>query len=76
MFQESLLMGEINSIPVLRTAITVSDDLPEKKNCAYYIVSQLVASSHPERDDLLFPSDNIVRNASGAVIGARDLGKI
>jgi hypothetical protein len=40
----------------------------------YYIVSQLVKSALPSRNDLLVPAE-VVRDASGNIIGCRSLGR-
>jgi len=40
----------------------------------YYIVSQLVKSACPGRDDLLVPAE-VVRDNSGNIIGCRSLGR-
>ena len=44
--------------------------LPEPREGVWYIVSSVVSSAHPERDDLLVPSD-FVRDDRGMVTGCR-----
>ena len=39
----------------------------------YYIVSQLIKSAFPERNDLLVPAE-VVRDSSGNIVGCRSLG--
>jgi len=40
----------------------------------YYIVSQLVKSALPDRDDLLVPAE-VVRDETGRIVGCRSLGR-
>lgn len=40
----------------------------------YYIVSQLVKSALPDREDLLVPAE-VVRDEQGHIIGCRSLGR-
>ena len=69
----------IGSITVNSVAITISSssygevvDLPDPQAGVYYIVSRLVMSACPARQDLLCPND-LVRNDAGQVIGCRSL---
>ena len=63
----------INDIPVTRTEYSEPVGLPEYSFGTFYIVSQLVKSALPERDDLLVPAD-VVRDNEGNIIGCRSLG--
>ena len=69
----------VGSITVNSIAIPVSSssygevvDLPAPQDGVYYIVSRLVMSACPARQDLLCPND-LVRNDAGQVIGCRSL---
>ena len=69
----------VGSITVNSIAIPVSSssygevvDLPAPKPGYYYIVSRLVMSACPNRQDLLVPND-LVRDEAGRVIGCRSL---
>ena len=66
--------GEINGIPLSRTVFGAAQGLPERADGVYYIVSQLVKSALPDRDDLLVPAE-VVRNSDGHIIGCRSLGR-
>ncbi|WP_236567895.1 MULTISPECIES: hypothetical protein [unclassified Nocardiopsis] len=45
-------------------------NLPEPQEGVWFIVSSVVVFAHPEREDLLVPSD-LVRDGSGAVTACR-----
>ncbi|MDE3723724.1 hypothetical protein PWG71_20225 [Nocardiopsis sp. N85] len=45
-------------------------NLPEPREGVWFIVSSVVGSAHPERDDLLIPSD-LVRDKRGVVTACR-----
>ena len=69
----------VGSITVNSIAIPVSSssygevvDLPAPQDGVYYVVSRLVMSACPAREDLLGPND-LVRNDAGQVIGCRSL---
>lgn len=47
----------------------------QPQNGVYYVVSQLVANSLPEREDLLIPNE-LVRDKQGKVIGCRSLARV
>lgn len=47
-------------------------DLPPSRTGTILIVSQLVATQHPERADLAFPAD-LVRNEVGDIVAFRTL---
>ena len=60
------------SIPISSSSYGEVVDLPDPKSGYYYIVSRLVMSACPARQDLLCPND-LVRNDAGQVIGCRSL---
>lgn len=69
----------IGSVTINSVAIPISSssygevvDLPDPQAGVYYIVSRLVMSACPNRQDLLVPND-LVRNDAGQVIGCRSL---
>ncbi|WP_067968323.1 hypothetical protein [Nocardiopsis trehalosi] len=66
-------IGRIEGIPV------VSEDygralLPDPARGIWYIVSATVALAHPERRDLLVPTD-LVRSSDGTILGCKALGR-
>lgn len=69
----------IGSVTINSVAIPISSssygevvDLPDPQDGIYYIVSRLVMSACPNRQDLLVPND-LVRDEAGRVIGCRSL---
>ncbi|MFD0776929.1 hypothetical protein ACFQZ2_23585 [Streptomonospora algeriensis] len=66
-------IGRIGGIPVF------SEDygramLPAPTLGVWYIVSSTVALAHPERSDLLVPTD-LVRSSDGTIVGCKALGR-
>ncbi|MFC4565370.1 hypothetical protein ACFO4E_26235 [Nocardiopsis mangrovi] len=66
-------IGRIGGIPVF------AEDygralLPEPALGVWYIVSSTVAVAHPERHDLLVPTD-LVRSPDGTILGCKALGR-
>lgn len=70
--QVTNLIGDINGIPISETVFGAPDKLPLFKLNTFYIVSNLVKTALPDREDLLTPS-NIVRNEEGVIIGCLSL---
>lgn len=69
----------VDSIDLNNVAIPISSssygevvDLPAPQDGVYYVVSRLVMSACPNRQDLLVPND-LVRDEAGRVIGCRSL---
>ena len=60
--------GEIDGVPLFKTAFGRVEGLPPMEAGRYYLVSALVASAASDRDDLLSPS-GLVRDGEGKVIG-------
>ena len=60
------------SIPISSSSYGEVVDLPAPQVGVYYIVSRLVMSACPNRQDLLVPND-LVRDEAGRVIGCRSL---
>ena len=68
-------IGEINGIPVSKTEYGKVEGLPEKARNTIYIVSVLTAQAAKDRTDL-YIVDDIVRDASGQIIGCKALAQI
>ena len=66
------LVGDIDGIPDEETVYGEVTDLPEKQDGVILIVSAMVASRLPYRDDLRVPGRQ-VRNDRGQVIGCKSL---
>ncbi|GAA1097965.1 hypothetical protein [Nocardiopsis metallicus] len=62
-------LQEVEGIPLLAEERTRAR-LPEPVEGVWFIVSSVVSSAHPERHDLLVPSD-LVRDDKGVVRGCR-----
>lgn len=60
------------SIPLSHNTLGVVNGLPEPQEGIYYIVSFMVASAAPERNDLLIP-DAPLKDGNGRTIGCRAL---
>lgn len=67
----ALTLGSV-VIPISASSYGEVVDLPDPQDNTYYIVSRLVMSACPTRQDLLVPND-LVRNDAGQVIGCRSL---
>ena len=66
------IVGDIDGIPDEETVYGEVTDLPEKQDGVILIVSAMVASRLPNRDDLRVPGRQ-VRNERGQVIGCKSL---
>lgn len=60
------------AIPISSSSYGEVVDLPAPQDGVYYVVSRLVMSACPNRQDLLVPND-LVRDDAGRVIGCRSL---
>ena len=60
--------------PTTRTVFGEPEGLPDFVEGTFYIVSQLVKSALPGRDDLLVPAE-VVRDGEGNIIGCKSLGR-
>ena len=60
------------SVPISASCYGEVVDLPAPQDGVHYIVSRLVMSACPNRQDLLVPND-LVRDEAGRVIGCRSL---
>ena len=74
--QKTLQAGYINTfgakIPITKTEFGKAENLPEPKDGVYLIVSRLIKTAYPNREDLLVPNE-IVRDEEGKTIGALSL---
>lgn len=64
----------IDGIATSRTVFGEPEGLPKFEDGTFLIVSQLVKSALPNRDDLLVPAE-VVRDKDGNIIGCRSLGR-
>ena len=60
---------EVDGVPLMAEE-RIRADLPEPQEGVWFIVSSVVGSAHPEREDLLVPSD-LVRDGEGVVTACR-----
>ena len=68
--QTTVPVGEINGIPLTATTFGEVIDLPEPTEDTLFIVSRLIMSACPERNDLLCPNE-LVRDEEGKIIGCK-----
>ena len=68
--QQTVVIGDINGIPLTTTSFGDVVDLPAPQDGVFFIVSRLVLSACPDRNDLLVPND-LVRDDNGNIIGAK-----
>lgn len=73
--QKETTLCEINGIPITKQVFVHVYCLPEQEHGVFLIVSKLVASAFPYREDLLIPGP-IVRDTDGKPIGCNGLSKI
>jgi len=64
--------GKIGNIPITANEFGDTRDLPKQQKDTFYIVSRMVKSANPYRDDLLVPN-GIVRDEVGVIIGCTSL---
>lgn len=75
---ETVKAGDIEiqegfSIPLTKTVFSEPIGLPEYREGTYYIVSQLVKTALPNRNDLLVPAE-VVRDEKGIILGCLSFG--
>lgn len=63
----------VEDVKVTKTQFGEPEGLPEYEFGVFYIVSQLVKSALPAREDLLVPAE-VVRDSNGNIVGCRSLG--
>ena len=68
-------VGEIDGIPVTSTEFGEVEGLPAPTPGTAYVVSSIVASRVPDREDVFIPNES-VRDENGRIIGCRSLGRI
>ena len=69
--QKTVVIGNINNIPLTRTTFGDVVDLPDKKTDTIFIVSRLVLNACKGiRDDLVVPND-LVRDEGGNIVGCK-----
>ncbi len=63
-------LRDLDGSPLMAERRTRAANLPEPRAGVWFIVSSVVSSAHPERGDLLVPSD-LVRDGRGVVTACR-----
>lgn len=66
--------GNIDGIPIMKTVLGQVENLPAPQDGVFLIVSGIVKSAVPERDDLLQPDTTpagVIRNELGQIIAVR-----
>lgn len=72
---KTVTVGEIDGIPITSTEFGTVEGLPAPTPDTIYIVSSIVASRVPDREDVFVPNES-VRDENGRIIGCRSLGRI
>ena len=70
--QRDEFVQELDGVRITRQVLGDATGLPPRQEGVFFIVSRLVASAAPDRDDLLIPGP-LVRDEKGVVIGCRGL---
>jgi ABC-type arginine transport system permease subunit len=65
--------GTLDGVSVTKTEFGQAEGLPDFQEGTYYIVSQLVKTALPGRNDLLVPAE-VLRDTAGQIIGCKSLG--
>jgi hypothetical protein len=63
----------VEGCKITKTVFGEPEGLPEYKLGQFYIVSQLVKSALPNREDLLVPAE-VVRDSNGNILGCKSFG--
>ena len=63
----------VDDVKITKTIFGNPQGLPEENLGTYYIVSQIVKSAFPNRQDLLVPAE-MIRDDQGNIIGCKSLG--
>ena len=69
------VFGNMHGIPLTHTVYGEVEGLPDYDGNTVYIVSSMVASRAPYRDDIFIPNES-VRDEAGRIIGCKSLGRI
>ena len=70
---ETISVGHHDGVRLSSTKFGNPEGLPKEKAGTLLIVSQLVKSALPERNDLVVPAE-IIRDENGQIIGCKSLG--
>lgn len=73
--QSTVDIGSIDGIRLTETVFGETTNLPEPQDNTVYIVSRLVLSANPYRQDLAVPND-LVRDENGQIIGCESLAMV
>lgn len=63
----------VDDVPITKTSYSEPNGLPDYELGKFYIVSQLIKSAIPYREDLLVPAE-MVRDDKGNILGCKSLG--
>lgn len=63
----------VDDVPITITSYSEPNGLPDYELGKFYIVSQLIKSAIPYREDLLVPAE-MVRDDKGNILGCKSLG--
>ena len=63
----------VDDVKITKTVFGTPEGLPDYELGVFYVVSQLVKSALPTREDLLVPAE-VVRDNNGNIVGCKSLG--
>lgn len=72
--QSTKIVDVVSGVSITETQFGATQDLPEPNGENLYIVSRLVLSANPNRNDLVVPNE-LVRDENGNIIGCKSLAR-
>jgi hypothetical protein len=72
--QSTKQVDVVNGVSITETQFGETQDLPAPVEGTLLIVSRLVLSANPDRNDLVVPNE-LVRDADGNIIGCKSLAR-
>lgn len=72
--QSTKQVDVVEGVSITETIFGDTQDLPESQDGVLLIVSRLVLSANPDRNDLVVPNE-LVRDGSGNIIGCKSLAR-
>lgn len=72
--QSTRQVDVVNRVPITETQFGETQDLPDPQEGTLLIVSRLVLTANPDRNDLVVPNE-LVRDTEGNIIGCQSLAR-
>jgi len=64
----------VNGVSITETQFGATQDLPDAQDGVLLIVSRLILSANPHRNDLVVPNE-LVRDDNGNIVGCKSLAR-